>query len=607
MPTRSLAFSALFAILAIFAARLPALATVERIDVGRLGVPGDQVSYGPRPVLSFYLPVYKSARAIHFVARLRVSPAVDPRSTVSITSDGVPQWTGTAAALRRNPVVEVTIPLPPAPRQVVEVGVTGSLARLDDDVCSRYDPNSLYLVASDLSQFVITTGASTPTIAGFFENYGGLIAIVVPPSAMPARRLAAVRLAYEIEQIARWRHARVELRSTPDPGAPNIVLGDFQTDIALRGSALEVGPNGDALLSRAIEPLLITSAVDAAKVANETLARSDSRLSLADLGIPAQTQSGGNPSFSIPFNTGLLGGLPNGVGLTVSLAHTALGPVERGSISLFVNGVLVDSVPLSAGGRQTADFAIPSALVASANDVRVRVDYNIARDCHTSFPNVTTTLFDDTSFRWSSVSAYTFGVGDFFRAASGRVAVLVDGDRNVPYAFELLSALGMGNASITSLDVLPFDGHIPKGYDAAIVVAGLDRFSGWPLPVTPQGARFALGDGAPPISATFADAFAILQTARIDGTQTLVASYWKDDAPTAGFADFGFETLAAQTGRAFVFRDGQDIYASTAPRKREVSQPFVARAGIPIGGAVVLLLVLVIVLARRKRTGGSLQ
>jgi hypothetical protein len=385
------------------------------------------------------------------------------------------------------------------------------------------------------------------------------------------------------------------------------VLGDFQTDIALRGNSLEVGANGDALLSREIEPLLITTGVDAAKVPPEAVARDGSRLSLADLGIPAQTQSGGNPSFSIPFNTGLLGGLPNGVGLTVSLAHTALGPVERGSISLFVNGVLVDSVPLNPDGRQTADFAIPSSLVASANDVRVRVDYDIARDCHTAFPNVTTTLFDDTSFRWSSVSAYTFGVGDFFRAVSGRVAVLVDGDRNVPYAFELLSTLGIGNASITTLDVLPFDGHIPKGYDAAIVVAGLDRFPGWPLPLTSQGAQFTLGDGAPPMSATFTDPFAVLQTARIDGTQTLVASYWKNDAPTVGFPDLGFETLATQTGRAFVFRDGHDLYASTAPRKREVSQPFVARAGIPIAGAVGLLLFLVIMLARRKRTGGSLQ
>jgi len=599
---------ALFIGVVAVAFNLPARAAVETLSAGQLGVRGDQVSYGARPSISFYLPVFRSARSIRFVATLRVSPAVDPHSTVTVSSGGIPLLTVTVDALRRNPVVAVNVPLPQAPQRIADVTVSGAFSHIDDDVCSRYDPNSLYFVLDRSTSFSVATGPAIATIAGFLETYSGNIAIVVPPNAGLQRRLAAVRLAYVVEQLYRWRHAAAELRTTPDPNARNIFLGDFVTDLAVRGNTLEVGPQGDALLNREIDPLLITSGVDSAQVSASAAQRSRSTISLADLGMTAQTQGGTNPSFSLPFNLGFAGGLPNGLRLSVDFAHTALGAAERGTIGVTINGQLVDSVPLTSGsGRQNVDFVIPAESIAAANDVRVRVDYDVPRDCHISPPNLTTTLFDSTHFHWDSVTPYTYSVGDFFRAASGKMAVLVDGEQNVDYAFALLSTLGTGNPEVATVDVLPFDGTVPKGYDTAIVVAGLDRLSGWPLPLATNGNTFTLGDGAPPLQAGFADPFGVLETARVGGTQTLVASYWKDARPTGGLAGIGFDALGAQTGRAFMYRGEEDIYASTAPRPRDVSQPFLVRAVVPVAVLVVGVLVLVIALARRKRSGGSIQ
>jgi hypothetical protein len=590
----------------VLSLRLPALGAVEAINIGQLGAPGDETSYGARPGLSFYLPVYRTVRSIRFRAVIRVSPAVDPHSTVTVTSGGTPQWSGSVDALRKNPVVDIPLPLPVLPAHTVDVNVVGAFTHVGDDICSRYDPSSLYLIVDRGSGFIVTVEPSSSTISGFLEAYSGDVAVVVPPAASSDLRRSAVRLAYQVQQLYRWRHATVSLRSAIDPKARNIVLGDYKTDLAANGNVLEVGPQGVPLLDRQIDPLLITTVVDAAQLAPTATPPPGPHLTLNDLGMTTETDPGEHPTFLIPFNIGRAGGLPNGLRLNASLAHTALGPDERATVNVTINGALVDSLPLATTrGRQTVEVAIPSDLVASANEVALSVDYDVRRDCHVETPNFTTTLFDDTYFRWDGVTPYTLSVGEFFRSASGRLVVLVQSDQLIPYAFSLLSALGSGNTNITSIDVVPFTGAIPKGYDAAIVVAPLDQLSGWPLPLTSNGNEITLGKGAPDFSASYRDPFGVLQTARVDDTPTLVASYWKDSAATTGLDQFGFPTLADQTDRVFMFQGQNALYATTAPRVRDIPRPFLLRAAYPIGGAIVALLSLIVVLARRKRSGGK--
>jgi hypothetical protein len=586
--------------------RAQALGAIDTIPIDRLGQPGDETSYGSRPSLNFFLPVFRSVRSIHFRAIVRVSPAVDARSTVTVVSGGTPQFSESVDAVRRNPVIDVNLPLPRLPQRTLDVSVTGAFAHVNDDVCSRFDPASLYLIVDRASEFVVDSAPPSSVVAEFLQTYDANVAIVVPPGTASTRRLAAIGLGYELKQLYRWRHADIALRTTLDPTARNIVLGNFQDALAVRGNQLDVGPQGDALLGRQIEPLLMATTVESAQLAPAANPPSARQLSLFDLGMTTQTQTGEHPAFSLPFNTGPLDGLPTGLRLNATLAHTALSPDERATVSISINGALVDSLPLAIGrGRENVEVAIPSRLVASANDVRLSVDYDPARDCRVAPPSFTTTLLDDSFFSWDGVTTYTFSVGEFFRSASGRVVVLVDGDQLIPYAFSLVSMLGDGNPNVTSLDVLPFAGTIPSGYNAAIVVAPLERLSQWSIPLAVNGASFALGEGAPPLTARYDDGFGVLESARIGATQTLIASYWKDPGSVAQLDRFGYETVASQTGRVFMFQGQRELYASTAPRVRVLPEPFLVHAWLPVGAGAIVLLAGVIFIARRQRVGGK--
>ncbi len=594
----------IFLTLAI-ALRLPVFAASQMVTVRQLGSPGDPAVRGDRPTLNFYLPVFRSVRAVRFRATLSVSPAVDPNSTITVSSGGTPQWSTSVENIRKHPVIDIPLPLPQSPSRTVDVSIAGAFAHIGDDICSRYDPSSLYLIVKRGAGFVVDSEPLPSTIAGFLEVYSGDVAIVAPPGSSSERLRTAVQLAYQVQQLYRWRGAGVVLRSSVESNARNVVLGDFKTDLAVRGNVLEVGPTGVDLLERQIDPLLITTAVDFAQVAPVAADATQSQLSLRDLGLTTETAPGDHVVFSSPLNIGRIGGLPQGLRFVAAIAHTALEGDERGTVELTINGALVDSVPLvTKRGRQDIEFPISSNLVASANDVRLAVNYDAKRDCHVGTPTVTTTLYDDAYFRWDSVVRYTLSVGEFFRSAAGRMAVLIEDDRDIPYAFSLLSTIGSGNPNVTSVTVLPFNGTLPKGYDAVIVVASLNRLSGFALPLVSDGQGFKLGKGAPPLSARYQDAFGILETTRVGDAPVLVASYWKDLDATSGLGDLGYATIADQTDRVFMFRGSDALYASTAPRVRDLPQPILLRAALPITAGVVVLFSGVLFLARRKRTGG---
>ncbi|MGH7685006.1 MAG: hypothetical protein ACREMT_11725, partial [Vulcanimicrobiaceae bacterium] len=328
MPSRFFAFF-LILIMAV-CVRLPAPAAMQGVTLEQLGLSGDRTAGGGRPALSFYLPIYRSVRSVRFHAHVRLSPAIDPRSTITVVSGGTPVWTTTVAALRKHPFIDVTLPLPEAPQHTLDVSILGGFTHAGDDDCSHLDPASLYLIVERGAGFVVDTQPGTSTISGFLENYDGDVAIVVPPNSTIERSRAAVRLAYEVQQLYRWRHAAVTLRNSPDPSAHNIVLGSFSTDLAADGNVLRVGPKGDALLDREIDPLLITNEVDAADVQPGATPAPGPHVMLRELGLVTQTISGAHPTFALPFNIGRAGGIPSGLRFDAVVAHTALGPVQRG-------------------------------------------------------------------------------------------------------------------------------------------------------------------------------------------------------------------------------------------------------------------------------------
>ena len=264
----------------------------------------------------------RALRAVNFRASLRISPAVDGGSTVTVSSGGTPLFSTTVDAIRKHNLIDLSVPIPDAPARVVDVSISGSFAHTNDERCSRYDPSSLFLIVEKGAAFSVQSDQNASnTIAGFLEYYGGDVAIVVSPDSPIELKRAAVRLAYMVEQLYRWRRASVTLRSAVDPHARNIVLGKFQTDLTVRDNVLSKGPNGVDLLTCQIDPLLITSSVDSSRSPAPDFRRAS--VSLADLGMAQNTQGGSNPAFSLLFNVRHVGELPIGCTLCFDRAHRA--------------------------------------------------------------------------------------------------------------------------------------------------------------------------------------------------------------------------------------------------------------------------------------------
>ncbi|MBV8151894.1 MAG: cellulose biosynthesis cyclic di-GMP-binding regulatory protein BcsB [Candidatus Eremiobacteraeota bacterium] len=587
-------------------AAAPRLAHAD-VTLNELGFPGDQTAFGPYSALTFYLPVYRTLRTVHFQARLKLSPLIDAQSQITVTSAKIPLWSASVDYVRKHPFIDVPLPVPAAPESAVEATLRGSFVHVDDTlVCSRFDPSLLFMDVQDGHYAVDYDPGADGTIAGFLQSYSDRnLNIVVPPGSSFQRQRAALRIVYEIEQLYRWRHGLAALRSSIDPKARNIVFGDYPFDVAAVGDTLEVGPSGDDLLDREIDPLLITSAVQAAKVRAFPSPPPNGMLSLRDLGLHTQTLVGDGPSFVIPFNLGRVGGLPMGLRLDTSVVHTALASGERGTINLTINDQLVDSFPIAATGRQRVEFPIAPELVAAANDLRLTVNFDASRDCHVAPPFHQTTLFQNSAFHWNSVTPYTPSVGDFFHAVAGHVAVMLDDERLLPYAFDVLRTLGTGNSLIESIDVIGFTRSIPGKYDSVIAVTSLDRLRSWNLPLASDRQGFVINAGGPEVAAQYRDAFGVLETARVDNRPVMVASYWGDPRATDGFWKFSYRLLSDQTDRVFIFRGDRALYASTVPRPRELPTPFLIRWLWWILVLVVLLALLVVFLARRKRKAGT--
>ena len=162
--------------------RWPALAMTKTvITVGQLGTPGDLASTGARPSMNFYLPVFRSVRSVRFRAVINVSSAVDANSTLTLSSGGVPRWSISVGDLRKHPKIDVPLALPVLPSHTIDVSLLGAFAHVHDDICSRYDPASLFMVIKQGAGFVIDSDSEPSSISGFLERFDGDLAVVVPP------------------------------------------------------------------------------------------------------------------------------------------------------------------------------------------------------------------------------------------------------------------------------------------------------------------------------------------------------------------------------------------------------------------------------------------
>ena len=588
LHTRIATLVALLAVLLACGLRSPvqASASYEHIVLpfSDFGFRDDVTINGSAARFTLFIPVYPFLRGVRLHLPLHISPIADPRSTITITANGAPFFASSIKTLGRDPVLNLTVPLPRDGRNSIELGINSNLF-IPGEVCTYIPTTDLWLVLRKASTLTFDE-AITPNmlIVDWLHDYGNRVTIVAPPaSPVNARTREIARLAYFMHQTSRWRRIAVHFASQPERGSRNVIVGNFPKSMATRGRDLLVNDSGLDLINRQLDGLLLTGSASTLEYSQPLGMGGPSRahgVSFEDLGIATRTTTGvGDMPMSIPLSLSAIGGKPKNLHLRLLINHTPFENDDRALVKIMLNGTLVNSVALRRdGGEESFDLPIDSNVVRASNDLTIIPTYYVKRQgCEQSTIAMTVSILNKSSLTYDGVEKQTWSVGDFFRTASGRLIVLVSDPKLMDAALAFLDQLGTVNSTIKTVDLAAFNGSIPAGYDEAVAFAPLDRLTHLSPVLTSASGGFSVLDPKSRqliYTANYSDAFGIYQTVLTSATPTMLVSYWKDASALDNIAALSPDDVSAQSSRVFVFN-----------RERAGTGEANLTSGIPVAGA----------------------
>jgi hypothetical protein len=488
-----IAWTATGVLVAIALSAAPGMADAApaSVSVSDLGYPHGEIGYGAGPRFVFRMPVYAGVRAVRVTFDLTVAPIVDGNSPIVLSAGGYPVREVTASQLRHLQSVTADIPLSGDGATDLELTVEGYLSSAG--TCGAKS-HAVWMMVGPESTVQFDTADDQPAPASFFEDYRGRFAYDVDAHASPTTRDLAVTLPYWLHQMERWRTVTIVPRSSTAGAARTLVLGDYRRSLRVSKNTLYASPFGLQLLTMG---------------GSTPLLEHPQRLDLDDFGANLRPNGlDGRDEIAIRFSLGQIGGIPDDMHAWLNVAHSALPGTERANIDVTLNGVLVNSFSvLSSSREESLDVPIDGRLVRSDNDLRVSLDDVPQRTaCAIDGSGARLALMPGSALTWSAVRPAASSIGDFFNDASGDVVVLLQSPASRPAAAMLLDRLGAVNSTMSEIDVRPYEGSVPTGYDFAIVVgtayhpehAGGTNMTILPLLDTSYGILETVESGATP-------------------------------------------------------------------------------------------------------------
>ncbi|GAC1401800.1 MAG: hypothetical protein NVSMB64_00580 [Candidatus Velthaea sp.] len=573
----------------------------DTVPFSQIGYDADARVEGPRPRVAFDVPSNPRLAAVAMHLILRVSPAVDGRSTLDVVANGKRLLRTSVAGLRKRPQVDVALPVGVA-GGVTHVALEGELFA-GRDVCADVARGRLWLSVSRASalRMSVRDVNRRPFIAQFLDPFAARIRVVVPKTAPAAEIATVVPFAYQLHQIERWRNRDVVLASSVDPSDQNIVI-DAHTRRPAAPHELALTPDGMRDARRDVDQLFAG--------VPEVSHRRIETLSLRDLGMAERTVRGVGP---LPmfggFNDAAIGAAPLNPRLHLDVVHARFAERDRAVVKTYFNERLVDVQPLHARvENEEIDVSLPQGDLRALNSLAIVPTY-VPRDresCTAGNASFALTLRDESRLEWTRTGHVPIGVGDFFTSASGRLAVMTADPTLLPAAFQVLDALGETNASVRTIDVRSSDWHVPAGFDYAIVILPPDllarsavRFKHEDLPriLAPlAGSEVVRRIGR-------ARSYLSLQTAVVRGTPTLFVSFEGDSSAAGSLARTTSATLKTQRGDLLLLADEGVLYSTPdAPEAWEPSYAdHIRKAALPALGVFSVAVAFFVTVASRQR------
>lgn len=590
---RRIAAGSAAAVLAM-AVALPAFAADVTVTSIELGYRDGVTAAGVAPSVTFDLPRYASLQGARAHLELHVSQDADPSSTVSVAVNGATAYTKSLAEIGRDATIDVPLPIPPPNAQLFAVTVSGSL-RVTGDPCANNSSQRLFLRLGRESALVLRT-ASGGTAEAFFRDYRATMSV---SGSLDDPQIVAVP--YIIDRLEPWH--RIAATYAPDPPRTGRAIALVPNAATTRtGDVLRLSPAAFAALGvpRGQSPL-----------------RANGSVAFGDLNQHLGSATGtGDLAFDVPLKGSITGGIPQHLAVHADVQHSALPAGATGTVQVYVNGLLTGARDLGRdAGTQTVNVDVPQSRVGPSNSVRILVATDIpAGACQGAASAITASLLDSSTFTWSGVVRRPPSIESFLTALNGRVAVLV-APEFTRTAFHLMGSIGRLNSAITQLDVKPYDGKVPDGYDFAIVFAPPAQLDGLQLPVVPSAPGFTMinpTDDVAVFRAEAGDRFALLQIGDANGTPVLALTYHGSPDALASIDDVRAEQLATQiAGVSIITASGVTTYdVGEKLRMRYPGEVTAADVWSRVKLGVALVLLVLIVLggryAARRLTGRTI-
>ena len=592
-PVRVLA--AIASALVAFGTAAPARATDVKVPFIELGYRDGVTVAGVSPSVTFDLPRYDSLQAAVLHLELHVSVTADPASTISVSINGTNVATHTLHDIGNDARLTIPLPVPPRGAKLFAVTVSGAL-RVAGDPCANDTSRKLFLrIGRDSWLALRTTGGGTAE--AFFRDYRGALDVI---GGLDDPEL--VTLPYRLDRLEPWHR----LTATLAAKAPK------------NGRVIELVAN--ALTSRHGDVLRIAPGAFAALPVPEGQSpqRRAGSVAFRDLGQRLGSASGtGDLAFEVPLKGSITGGMPQRLSVNAVVQHSALPPGVSGTIQILVNGILVGARELdSAATTQTVSVAVPPSVVGSSNSVRVLIAPEIpTAACAGAAVGMSASLLDSSTFTWSGVVRKPPSIESYITALNGRVIVLM-APEFTRAAFRLLGSIGRLNAAITQLDVAPYTGTVPGGYDFAIVFAPPSAPGDLHTPLRTSAPAFALvnpTDNASVFTAAPDTPFALLQLGDAGGTPVLSVSYHGNADALDALERVRAAQLATQVADVTVV-SGDDVTTYDVGEKLRPSYPgeltaaaIWSNARLWVAIALLILIVLGGCYAARRLTGRTVS
>lgn len=503
-----------------------------------LGYPNGLTLTGSCPSQTVYFPLPAPASGAMLNLRFRASAALDPQSSLTISSNGVP--VATVMDNAATAIFPISIPARFTQGQYLDLSFTAAQAISGDPQCYDDDGANPALwteidPATALSPNV--TALQRPGGAGLggaWRSLGAPLGIALPASPTFGDIQTALSLATALVErgIAPFFTGNPKTAAIIiNPAAPLSLTGVSQINVPNPGAARALLAAGAAMQN------VQASSATAAFAANPALG--SNHVSFGALGIPSTTVTAGRDTIlnlTLP-----LAQLPAGRHASALILYgtgAALPPGETEIITLEFGGDVVWSQAFTAAPvLDGVHIDLPDRLISSGARMDLRFIRIAADQSQRHFIGLPFTLRDSTSLQLAATSAAP-RVFAAFTAASGLLTVITDLPAaslppSLPLLAELLGAAGANPLAITisTPGAAPTTPFILVSHSAGNIVSIA------PIPTPSANVPLLLPDQEAVVSLPAANtASSILQLVSAGSAASRVPGLWLSPGPPATLA-----------------------------------------------------------------------